>query len=114
MSQPMLMLSTCSSAVKAEEIANLLIDQRLAACVNIVPGVKSIYRWNDEVQVDSEFLLIIKSQKDHVPSVRQVLQELSGYDLPELIATEITDGSPHYLDWLIAETRAIAPETTSE
>ncbi len=114
MSQPVIVHSTCADETKARQIAQTLVEQRIAACVNIVPGVTSIYRWEDKINTDSEFLLIIKSQKDHVPSIRQVLQELSGYDVPEVIAMDIIDGSAHYLDWLIAETRQQTPENTSE
>lgn len=114
MSQPVVLLSTCSDEAKAQSIATLLVEQRLAACVNMVQGVKSTYRWEGAIKTDSEILLIIKSQRDQVQSIKQVVQELSGYELPELIAMEIIDGSQHYLDWLTVESRQPNVETSSE
>ncbi len=114
MSQPVVLLSTCGDEIKAQAIATYLIEQRLAACVNLVTGVKSTYRWDGEIRTDSEVLLVIKSQRDQVQSIKQVLVELSGYELPELIAMEIVDGSQHYLDWLTVESRQPNVETSSE
>ncbi len=114
MSQPVVLLSTCADEAKAQAIATQLIEQRLAACVNQVPGVKSTYRWEGAIRTDSEILLVIKSQRDQVQSIKQVVVELSGYELPELIAMEIIDGSQHYLDWLTVESRQLNVETSSE
>ncbi len=114
MTQLVVMFSACNDEAKAKLIAHQLIEQRLAGCVNVVPGMTSVYRWNDQVQEAREFLLIIKSQRDHVPSIRQALHELSGYEVPELVAAEIIDGSAPYLDWLTAETKPLATETTTE
>lgn len=114
MSQPVVLFSTCSDEAKAQAIATLLVEQRLAACVNIVNGIKSTYRWEGVIRTDNEVLLIIKSQRDQVQSIKQVVQELSGYELPELIAMEIIDGSQHYLDWLTVESRQPNVETSTE
>ena len=114
MSQPVVLFSTCSDETKAQSIATLLVEQRLAACVNIVSGIKSTYRWEGAIRTDNEILLIIKSQRDQVQSIKQVVQELSGYELPELIAMEIIDGSQHYLDWLTVESRQPNVETSTE
>ncbi len=114
MSEPVVMLSTCQDEAKANAIAEQLVEHRLAACVSIVPGIKSVFRWEGKIQKESEVLLVIKSQRDQVPSICQVVQELSGYELPELIAMEIIDGSPQYLDWLIIESRPTAVETEPE
>lgn len=114
MSQPVVLFSTCGDETKAQSVATMLVEQRLAACVNIVAGIKSTYRWEGAIKTDNEVLLIIKSQRDQVQSIKQVVQELSGYELPELIAMEIIDGSQHYLDWLTVESRQPNVETSSE
>jgi periplasmic divalent cation tolerance protein len=114
MAQPVVVFSSCSDEVKAQTIAVQLVEQRLAACVNVVSGIKSVYRWEGKLRTESELLLIIKSERDQVQSIRQVVQELSGYELPELIAIEIIDGSEQYLDWLTVESRPLASENTPE
>lgn len=114
MAQPVVILSSCSDETKAQAIAAQLVEQRLAACVNVVSGVRSTYRWKGEVRAESELLLIIKSERDQVQSIRQVVQELTGYELPELIAIEIIDGSEQYIDWLTVESRPLAQEHSPE
>ena len=95
--------TTCDDAEEAEKIARHLIDERLAACVSVVPAVKSYYRWKGSVESDDEILLMIKTSRDLIDAVRQALEKLHTYDLPELIVTPIVDGSPKYLAWLEAE-----------
>ncbi len=95
--------TTCDDAEEAEQIARHLIDERLAACVSVVPAVKSYYRWKGSVESDDEILLLIKTSRDLIDAVRQALEKLHTYDLPELIVTPIVDGSPKYLAWLEAE-----------
>lgn len=114
MSKPVVLLSACSDGAKAQAIAEYLVEQRLAACVNLVSGVKSTYRWEGKIRTADEFLLIIKSQRDQVQSIKQALQDMSGYELPELVAMEIVDGSQHYLDWLTVESRQPIVETSTE
>ena len=95
--------TTCDDPEEAEKLARRLIDQRLAACVSVVPAVKSYYRWKGEVESDDEILLIIKTSRDLVDALRQQLEEHHSYDLPELIVMPIVDGSPNYLAWLETE-----------
>ena len=114
MAQPVVILSSCADESRAQAIATQLVEQRLAACVNVVSGVRSTYRWEGKVRTDSELLLVIKSERDQVQSIRQVVQELSGYELPELIAIEIIDGSEQYIDWLTVESRPLARENSPE
>ena len=114
MSEPVMLLSTCGDEMIAQSIATQLIENRLAACVNIVPRIRSVFRWEGEIQNQSECLLVIKSVRDQVQSIEILIKEISGYELPELIALDIVDGSQQYLDWLAIESRELARETTSE
>ncbi len=100
---PLLCLSTCPDAETAATIALTLIDERLAACVSRIPGIASTYRWEGKVHQDNEVLLLIKTTRERFDALRARLVELHPYDVPELIALEITDGLPAYLDWLAHE-----------
>lgn len=104
MSQPLLCLSTCPDAETASEIARALVEEKLAACVNRVPGVVSTYRWQGEIHEDTEMLLIIKTTRERFDALRERLVELHPYELPELVAVKIAEGLPGYLDWLAHET----------
>ncbi len=96
----MVALSTVGSAEEADRLARALVERRLAACVNVVPGVVSHYRWQGELQRDEERLLVIKTRAERIEALRDALRELHPYELPELVAFEITAGSPEYLKWL--------------
>lgn len=98
-----LCLCTCPNADAAESIADALVGQRLAACVNIVPGLKSVYRWEGKVQRDSELLLLIKTQAAQLDALKSRLNELHPYEVPELIAFPVDDGLPAYLQWVLRE-----------
>lgn len=91
---------TCPDEESAETVANHLVDERLAACVNIVPHLRSIYRWNDEVKSDNEVLLIIKTTVDVYPALEQAIIDHHPYELPEVISVPITDGQTDYLAWI--------------
>ena len=93
-------LSTVGSAEDADRLARALVERRLAACVNVVPGVVSHYRWKGELQRDEERLLVIKTRAERIDALRDALRELHPYELPELVAFEISAGSPEYLKWL--------------
>lgn len=97
--------STCPDAASADRIATALVEERLAACVNVLPGVRSTYRWEGAVQRDDEVLLIIKTTTDRLDTLRARLSALHPYELPELVAVEAVGGSPAYLDWITSETR---------
>ena len=105
MTDKVIVLSTCGNATEAEKLARHLIDNRLAACVNVVPGLLSYYRWQGKVENDAELLLLIKTSRGLVDEVRSVVEELHSYELPELIVVPIVDGSRAYLDWLDGELR---------
>lgn len=104
MATPLLCLSTCPDAQTAERIARTLVEERVAACVNHVEGVTSTYRWQGRIQNDAEVMLLIKTTRERFPRLRERLLELSPYTMPELVALDITDGSPAYLDWIARET----------
>jgi periplasmic divalent cation tolerance protein len=95
-----LLLSTAGSEVEAVKIAGSLVDNHLAACVNIVPGIRSIYYWNNRVNDDSESLMLIKTEKSKIPLVKKSITTLHSYDNPELIVLKIEDGLPEYLKWI--------------
>ena len=95
--------TTCSDKAEAEKLANHLVEERLAACVSVLPGVQSFYRWQGKIEADDEILLMIKTSRDLVDGVRRALDRLHSYDLPELIVVPIVDGSPNYLAWLERE-----------
>jgi periplasmic divalent cation tolerance protein len=100
MTDKRLVLTTCSSLEEARQIAQALVERRLAACVNIVPQVESIYRWKGEVETSNEWLLLIKTAEGTFDRLRSALSELHSYEVPECIALAITDGSTSYLNWI--------------
>ena len=89
----------------AQKIAHALVAEGRAACVNIVPGIRSIYRWEEKVCDDSEILLLIKSSEENFEQIRKRIRQLHSYDIPEVIAVPITAGDPDYVNWLHAQVR---------
>jgi len=100
MTDKRIVLSTAGSEQEAHKIAHVLVKRRLAACVNIVPRVQSIYRWKGEIEPAQEWLLLIKTRADKFPAVRDAIGELHSYEVPECVVLEIEDGSLPYLQWL--------------
>ena len=99
-SQTLLVLTTCGNAEEARSLAVLLIEQRLAACVNALDKVTSTYRWQGRVQQDQETLLVIKTTAARYPAVEQAIRAHSKYELPEVVAIPVAAGSSAYLDWV--------------
>lgn len=95
-----IVLSTCPDAASAQRIAAALVDEALAACVNIVPGVRSVYRWKGRVEQAEELLLIIKGVRDDYAAIEARLRALHPYELPEIVAVPIASGLGAYLSWL--------------
>jgi periplasmic divalent cation tolerance protein len=100
MTDKRIVFTTAGSEEEARKIARHLVDHQLAACVNIVPRVESIYRWQGKVESNQEWLLLIKTSVEEFAAVRDAVLELHSYDLPECIAVTIEDGSTQYLEWL--------------
>ena len=100
------MFSTASSSEEATKVAQALVETHLAACVNIVPGVRSLYFWEGKVQDDAELLLVIKTRAKLVDQVTAKIKELHSYSVPEAIALPILGGSKDYLRWLEEVTQA--------
>jgi len=100
MTDKRLVLSTAGSEDEARKIAHHLVEKQLAACVNIVPEIESIYRWQGKVESSREWLLVIKTTVDKFTAVRDAIRELHSYDLPECIAIAVDDGSSEYLQWI--------------
>jgi periplasmic divalent cation tolerance protein len=95
-----IVLSTCADREQAERIARRLVEQQLAACVNILPGVQSIYRWQGNVESASEVLMVIKTSADLVSEVELTIASLHSYEVPEFLVLPVFGGSHPYLAWL--------------
>ena len=103
MTDKIVVFSTCDSEEQAGRIARELVEQRLAACVNILPGARSIYRWKDQIEASAEWLLIIKSRRDLMDQLRAAISKIHTYEVPELLAVPVVDGLESYLAWLDRE-----------
>lgn len=100
MTDKIVVLTTCETEEEAAKIAEALVGERLAACVNVIPGVKSVYRWKDAVESAGELLLLIKTSRELLPAVQAAIAKIHSYELPECIALQVVDGSQPYLEWL--------------
>jgi periplasmic divalent cation tolerance protein len=106
MTDKIVVLTTCDSEEQAARLARHLVEQRLAACVNILPNVRSIYRWHEKVEDSGEWMLVIKSRRDLFLALRAEIEKLHSYETPEIIAMPVVDGSEAYLGWLERELKA--------
>jgi periplasmic divalent cation tolerance protein len=97
---------TCPDAASAETIARALVGERLAACVNQLPGLRSVYRWEGRVECGDEVLLVAKTTRDRFDALTARVQALHPYELPEVLAVEVAGGRAAYLDWVAEQTRA--------
>ena len=95
-----IVLTTCPDEACAERIGRVLVEEGLTACVNILPPMRSIYRWKGKIEDAHEQLLVIKSATARFPAIRDRVRSLHPYELPEIIAVPIADGLPEYLNWL--------------
>ena len=105
MSVPMVVLVTCGSEEEAAKIANSLVEERLAACVNMISPVRSIYRWEGKIWEEKEWMLIIKTQKISFEDLEKKVKSIHSYSVPEIIALPVVEGSASYLKWLEETTK---------
>jgi len=105
MSDPIVVLVTCGSEEEALKIANALVEERLAACVNLISPIRSIYRWEGKIWDEREWLLIIKTQNHRFGELEKKVESLHSYSVPEIVSLPIVKGSPSYLNWLAEMTR---------
>jgi periplasmic divalent cation tolerance protein len=105
MEQAMLVLTNMADVVSARSLARALVESRLAACVNLLPGVQSVYRWQGEVEEAEEVTLLIKTSADRYDELEQAIRQLHPYTLPEVIAVPVQAGLQPYLNWITQETR---------
>jgi periplasmic divalent cation tolerance protein len=96
----LIVLCTCPDEAVASRIATALVEQGLAACVNRVPGVRSVYRWDGQLQDDAEVLLIVKTTADRYGQVERLIAGQHPYELPEVLALPVVAGSAGYMDWV--------------
>ena len=108
MTDKIVVLSTCASEEEAEKLARELVESRLAACVNIIPRMRSVYRWKGQVESGDESLLLIKSSRPLFDSLRIVLEKAHSYEVPEAIALQIVEGAENYLNWLTASLKPVS------
>ena len=104
MTNARIILTTAGSQDEAGMIAHALVERRLAACVNIVPRIESVYRWQGKVETAEEWLLLIKTQAELFERVRDAVKELHSYELPECVMLEVSAGSKEYLHWIAENT----------
>jgi periplasmic divalent cation tolerance protein len=95
-----LVLTTLPAAHDAAALAHTLVDERLAACVNVLPEMRSVYRWQVAVEVETERQVLIKTSRERAAALERRLRDLHPYDVPEFIVLEIVDGSAAYLGWI--------------
>lgn len=103
--EPLLIFTNLPDLASAEKLAQALVENRAAACVNVLAPCRSIYRWQGRVEAADEIPLLIKTAAAHYAQVEEIVRTLHPYAVPELIAAPITHGLPAYLDWLATETK---------
>ncbi len=103
MSTVRIVLTTVGLHQRAEELAHALVERRLAACVNIIGPIRSIYRWKGDVQNEQEYLLLIKTTSDRASSLAAAFDELHPFELPERVELDVLGGSAEYLSWVIQQ-----------
>ena len=106
MTDKIVVLSTCESEEEALRLARRLVELRLAACVSVIPGARSVYHWKGKIEETAEFVLIVKSRRDLFAALRAELRKVHSYETPEVIALPVVDGDEGYLSWLDRELSA--------
>ena len=106
MTEKIIVLSTCGSEEEAVRVAKALVEARVAACVNILPKIRSVYRWKDAIEDATEWMLVIKSSRPLFARLQTELRKVHSYEVPEVIAIPVIEGSEDYLGWLDRELAA--------
>jgi len=105
MFDPIIVFVTCGSEEEALKIANALVEEHLAACVNLISPIRSIYRWEGKIWDEQEWLLIIKTEKKRFQELEEKVKSLHSYSVPEIISLPIVEGSSSYLNWIRENTK---------
>jgi periplasmic divalent cation tolerance protein len=105
MTEAMLVFTTLPNADKAADIGRALVEERLAACANLIPAIRSIYRWEGKLQDENEVLVLLKTRADNIERLKARILELHPYEVPEVLAVPVESGYQAYLDWLSNQTR---------
>ena len=105
MTDALLVFTTLPNADKAAEVARALVEERLAACANLLPAVRSIYRWEGKIHDENEVLVLFKTRAETVERLKARILELHPYEVPEILCVPVESGYQAYLDWLSAQTR---------
>lgn len=103
MTDKIVVLSTCASAEEARGVARAVVEKRLAACVNVIPAIRSVYWWKDAIEEEEEVLLVMKTSRALVAELQAEIERLHSYEVPEVIALPVVDGSERYLAWMNRE-----------
>ena len=107
MTEALIVFSTFANEADAARVARVLVEERLVACANLLPGARSIYRWKDEVKDEPEVVVLMKTRKQDWTALLSRLHDLHPYETPECVAVRIAAGAPRYMAWL---DEALAPE----
>ena len=102
--EPVLLYTTFPSVVEAEKAGRKLVEEKLAACVNVIPGMRSIYRWEGKVEQAEEAVMVIKSRASHAEKITGAIKAVHAYDNPAILVLPILGGSQPFIDWILAET----------
>ena len=105
MTDALLVFTTLPTADKAAEIAKLLVDEKLVACANLLPAVRSIYRWQGKMHDENEVLVLLKTRAEQLERLKLRLLEVHPYEVPEVLAVPVESGYQPYLDWIAGETK---------
>jgi periplasmic divalent cation tolerance protein len=106
MTDKIIVFTSCDSAKQAKRLARHLVEQRVAACVNILPKAQSVYRWQAKIETAAEYLLVIKSRRDLFAGLRAEIEKIHTYEVPEIVAVPVVEGSEAYLAWIDRELTA--------
>lgn len=102
--EPVLLYTTYPSLVEASKAGRALVETGLAACVNIIPGMRSIYRWEGKIEQAEEVVMVVKTRASHVPRVTGAVKRSHSYEMPALLVLPVAGGNQAYIDWILAET----------